>query len=159
MKPRVLLSLSILLLAGIAACKKNNNSNVPVIAFISFTPDSVHAGSLTDTAKLAFGFKDGDGDLGNDATSGKYDVFLRDSRDTTIPILSFIFPPIPDDARDPVNGLDGQGVIALRALYLLPRQDTLHKLHGDTLTYQMWITDRAGNVSDTITTSRLIIRP
>ncbi len=151
--------LSLSALAGITACKKNNNSNTPVIQFLYFAPDSIHAGSITDTAKLGFGFKDGDGDLGNDPATGKYDVYLRDSRDTTIPISRFFFPAIPDDARDPVNGLDGQGEIALRAIFLLPRQDTLHKLHGDTLTYQMWVIDRAGNVSDTITTTPLIILP
>ncbi len=150
------------LLAGFAACKKNNNTTVPIISFVALEPDSVHAGSVKDTTFLLFGFKDGDGDLGNDPASGKYDVFLRDSRyvgDSTYTDWRFFFPPIPDDARDPVNGMEGRGEIALRALYILPRQDTLHKLHGDTLRYKMWVIDKAGNTSDTIETTPLYILP
>ena len=141
------------------ACKKNTKSNTPAINFVSLTPDSVRAGSNQDTTFLTFGFTDGDGDLGNDPTSGKFDVFLRDSRDTSIPITKLFFPPIPDDARDPINGMEGEGRIALRAVYITPRQDTLHKLHGDTLRYDMWVVDQAGHVSDTITTTPLHILP
>lgn len=150
------------LLAGIAACKKNAQSPIPEIRFIELTPDSVRAGSITDTAFLHFGFKDGDGDLGRDPSRGEYDVFIRDSRfanDTSVPVARYFFPPIPDDARDPVNGLEGFGKIALRAVFIQPRQDTLHRLHGDTLVYHMWVMDRAGNYSDTIETTPLYIRP
>jgi hypothetical protein len=145
------------LLVGFAACKKNKNSPIPKISFLSLEPDSVHGGSIEDTAFLFFGFSDGDGDLGTDPTGGNYDVYLKDSRDEMV--TRYLFPPIPDDARDPINGLEGQGAIALRAIYIIPRQDTLHKRHGDTLTYKMWILDQAGNASDTITTTPLYIRP
>lgn len=159
---RPLLVSALFLVTGIVACKKNTNSVIPEISFISLAPDSIHGGSFKDTAFLAFGFRDGDGDLGNDPALGMYDVFLRDSRytqDTSYINSRFFFPTIPDDARDPVNGLEGKGIIALRAVYITPRQDTLHKLHGDTLTYQMWVVDRAGHVSDTIKTSPLYILP
>lgn len=144
------------------ACKKNNNSKIPSISFIALTPDTIRGGSLEDTTFLSFGFKDGDGDLGRDPAKNEYDVYLRDSRyanDTNFNNPRFFFPNIPDDARDPINGLEGQGVIAIRAYNILPRQDTLHKLHGDTLTYKMWVIDQAGNRSDTITTTPLYIRP
>jgi hypothetical protein len=145
-----------LLLIGFAACKKNKNSVIPRISFISLEPDSVHSGNLEEKTSLFFGFSDGDGDLGNDPTSGKYDVYLKDSRDDMI--SRYLFPPIPDEQRDPVNGVEGQGVITLRAIYIVTRQDTLHKRHGDTLTYKMWVVDQADHVSDTITTRPLYIR-
>lgn len=146
-------------LSGIWACKKNSSSTTPSISFISFRRDTVQGGSYKDTAFLNFGFKDGDGDLGNDPTTGQYDVFLKDTRDTAPPILRFFFPPIPDEARDPNNGLEGMGTIALRAIYITPRQDTLHKLHSDTVIYKMWVVDKAQHVSDTIVTTPLIIVP
>lgn len=152
------LLLSLLCLAGLWACKTNSNSPIPEISFIALAPDSIHGGSYKDTTFLAFGFKDGDGDLGNDPTM-QYDVFLQDNRDTTFPIQRYLFPPIPDDARDPINGLEGRGVVALRAIYITPRQDTLHKLHGDTVRYKMWVIDRAGHISDTIQTTPLYILP
>src|ERR1043165_3872917 len=156
MKLRLIL-LSLICLTGVWACRKNNKSPLPSINFISFAPDSVHGGSYKDTAFLSFGFRDGDGDLGNDPATGQYDVFLKDNRDATFPIMRYFFPPIPDDARDPIDGLEGKGVIAIRAIYIVPRQDTLHKLHSDTVKYKMWIVDRAGNISDTIETTPLII--
>jgi hypothetical protein len=154
------------LTTGFVACKKNTKSPIPEISFIALAPDTIHNGSYKDTAFLSFGFKDGDGDLGRDPLKGEYDVFLRDSRyvhDTSFVNPRFFFPTIPDDARDPINGLEGRGVIALRAFgasySITPRQDTLHKLHGDTLTYQVWVVDQAGHISDTITTSPLYILP
>ena len=149
--------LFIALFCGAIACKKKNaNSPIPVISFVSLQPDSVRAGSSQDTAFLRFNFSDADGDLGNDPTAGNYDVFLRDSRDSAI--SRYLFPPIPDDARDPVEGLNGQGVIALLASKIIPRQDTLHKKHGDTLTYEMWVKDQAQHTSDTITTTPLRVK-
>jgi hypothetical protein len=153
------LLLSLICLAGMPACKKKSDSGTPSISFIALSPDSVRSGSNKDTTFLVFGFKDGDGDLGNDPSKGRYDVFLKDSRDTIFPIIRLFFPPIPDDARDPLNGLEGRGVIALRALNITTRQDTLHKLHGDTLTYKMWVIDQADHTSDTITTTPLYILP
>jgi hypothetical protein len=153
------LLLSCLCLTGMWACKGNSKSPIPEISFIALAPDTVHGGSYKDTTFLAFGFKDGDGDLGNDQTTGQYDVFLKDNRDDIFPIQRYFFPPIPDDARDPAEGLEGRGVIALRAIYITPRQDTLHKLHSDTVRYKMWVVDRAGHVSDTIETTPLYIIP
>jgi hypothetical protein len=160
MNIRLLLFL-LLCFLGIWACKRNTNSAVPAINFVSFEPDSVHSGSFEDTVKLSFGFTDGDGDLGNDPATGNYDVFLKDTRDTgtPFPVLRFFFPPIPEGARDPVKGLEGKGIIAIQGIFITTRQDTLHMLHGDTLRYRMWVKDRAGNTSDTITTSQLIVLP
>jgi hypothetical protein len=155
------LLLSMLCLTGIIACKKPSENTRPSISFIALTPDTIQGGSNKDTTFLYFGIKDADGDLGNDPATGKYDIFLRDSRykhDTSFPIGRYFLPYIPEDARDPINGVDGQGVIALRAVYITPRPDTLHKLHGDTLNYQVWVKDLAGNTSDTIETTPLYIR-
>ncbi|MBS1616796.1 MAG: hypothetical protein JST06_11840 [Bacteroidetes bacterium] len=146
---------------GVWACKTNTNPVTPSISFISLYPDSVHSGSFKDTAYLSFGFTDGDGDLGNDPTSGNYDVFLKDTRDTgtNFSILRYFFPPIPDGARDPIKGLEGKGTIAIQGIYINTRQDTLHRLHGDTVSWRMWVKDRAGHTSDTIQTTSLIILP
>jgi hypothetical protein len=158
------LLLLLVCLSGIWACKKNSSTSTPSISFINFTRDTVHGGSYKDTAFLNFGFKDGDGDLGNDPTTGQYDVFLHDSRNTSFgnpyPVLRFFFPPIPGEALDPYTGaIEGRGTVALRAIYITPRQDTLHKLHSDTVVYKMWVVDKAQHVSDTITTTPLIIIP
>ena len=149
------------LIIGVFACKKASNSPIPYIEFIKLSPDTAKGGSPKDTLFLTFNFSDGDGDLGNDPAQGNYDVFLRDSRDSLIDVLHFPFPEIPADAIDPVDGINGSGSIALipSAINLIPRQDTLHKFHGDTLTYQMWIKDKAQNMSNVVTTTPIYLRP
>jgi hypothetical protein len=150
----------IAILGGVVGCKKNTKSPIPVLTFIALSPDSIKGGSSKDTSYLSFAFADGDGDLGNDPTTGKYDVFLHDVRDSTNDItFRYIFPDIPDDARDPYEGLKGEGVIKLQAALILPRQDTLHKKHGDTALYEMWIVDQAQNKSNVVATTPLYIRP
>jgi hypothetical protein len=147
------------LIAGVYSCKKSSNSPIPYIELVSFSPDTIKNGSPVDTAFLTFNFSDGDGDLGNDVTKGDYDVFLRDMRDSAYPIIRYPFPDIPDDARDPIDGINGTGAIAMYGVNLTVRQDTLHKFSGDTIVYQMWIVDRAKNQSNIITTTPLYIRP
>jgi hypothetical protein len=148
------------ILVGIAACKKNTKSPIPVLTFLQLSPDSVKGGASQDTAYLAFAFADGDGDLGNDPTTGQYDVFLHDSRDSANDVtFRYIFPDIPADARDPIEGIHGEGVVELQAALLLPRQDTLHKKYGDTAIFEMWIQDQAHNKSNVVKTTPLYIRP
>ncbi len=153
--------LPLLLIAVVAgsiySCRKGDHSPIPYIELIALSPDTVKGGSPLDTVFITFNFSDGDGDLGNDP--GVYDVFLRDSRDSAIDVLRFPFPEIPDEARDPIDGIKGNGVIALAAPYIQLRIDTVHTFHGDTLTYDMWITDRASNQSNIIKTPPIFIRP
>jgi len=141
----------------VVSCRKGDNSPIPYIELIALSPDTVKGGSLTDTVDITFNFSDGDGDLGNDV--GVYDFFLRDSRDSAIDILRFPFPDIPEEARDPIDGIRGTGAIRLPGHFIQLRQDTLHTFHGDTLTYEMWITDRASNMSNIVKTPPIYIRP
>ena len=146
------------LIVYVSACRKSNNSPIPYIELISLSPDTIKGGSPRDTIYLTFNFSDGDGDLGNDVTNGDYDVFLKDSRDPSFD-RRYPFPPIPDDARDLVDGLKGKGAIALYGTTLIPRQDTIHKFRGDTVRYEMWIVDQAKNKSNVIAIPPIFIRP
>ena len=159
MKLWLLTAASLLLLCcAIPACKKaGGTSPIPHIEFLGLQRDTVAPGSIKDTVYLAFHFTDGDGDLGNPPQSGKYDVFLKDSRDSAFAIQQYFFPDIPDDAIDPIDGLKGDGIIAIRGVTIPLRADTLHVRHGDTLTYRMWVKDRADHSSDTITTTPIYI--
>lgn len=146
-------------------CKKKTIlSPIPHIEAVSFRTDSmkdslylVHAGFFEDTLRLVFTFTDGDADLGNDPAGNNYDVFLKDSRyaDSTLPLF---FPEIRDEIRSPDYGMSGTCIILLPAAYLfLP--DSLHRITGDTLSFDVSIKDQAGNESNHYTTPRLLIRP
>lgn len=140
------------------SCKKKNARfpPVPAINFLRMTPDSIKSMSSEDTVRISFHFTDGDADLGNDPNSGKKDIFVIDTRfpDDT---FGYYFPPIPDQFKDPEKGLEGDCDFYIPAA-LLPglRDTTIHKLR-DTTAFNIFIKDVAGNASNLITTSRLLI--
>ena len=131
------------------SCKKNANvSKIPSITFRSMEPQTVKAGSDT-TVLIKFNFEDGDGDIG----FGTPNLFFRDSRDT---IWSpFLIPNIPD-RFNPESGLKGIIQVEYEAAFLLLRNDSLH-LNNDTLHWDIYMKDKAGNVSNIITTPELYL--
>lgn len=151
-------ALLFVVLAFLFACKKKATGDpVPEIKFIGMTPQSLRGGSSEDTLLLSFRFTDADGDIGNPYTGGNYDIYLTDSRDSLE--TGYYFPEIPDEYRDPYNGMKGTTTLVLPGTYILPRQDSLHLELGDTLQYEVYIKDRAGNESNHFTTPLIYLVP
>ena len=146
-----------ILFAGTFSCKKPNNSPIPFLSFTGFVPDTIIAGLNESKAHLLFHFSDGDGDLGNRGPN-KYDVFLRDLRDSAYPVMQYTFPPIPDGAIDPIKGVSGDGAIEIIGSTISLRADTIHLVQGDTAIFEMWIMDRANHMSNVVTTKPLYIK-
>ena len=156
-------SLIILLAAVItlAACDKNKVSKIPHISLTTFGPDSVYlsAGAHDSIAYMEFSFVDGDGDIGVDST--KSAIFIKDNRYDSIGYVKHPFPSTIDGSiEDPKKGLTGTvqyWFVLDQALTIRP--DSVHQALGDTTTFNVYITDRAGNKSDTFATPSIIIRP
>ena len=144
--------------AALAGCKDESPlSTTPSIAFVSLDPRTVQAASSEDTVFLTFRFADGDADLGvGGNTPGQYDVFLVDSRDSTL--NQYLFPDIDDELRDPAKGMTGTATIIIQAALLRPR-DSLHQVLGDTLQYEVYVKDRAGHESNRFTTPEIFLTP
>ena len=138
----------------LASCSKNNLSKIPQIGNLTLQPDSVKAGSSQDTVYLTFHFTDGDADLGNDPNSTNYDIYLKDSRDSSI--SGYFFHYIPSQAADPSTGIQGYCTIKILAAFLLPRAN--HP-KGDTLHYEVYIKDKAQHESNHLNTPNIYIRP
>lgn len=137
-----------------ASCEKSNNvSKIPHISLIAFVPDSMHVN--VDTCIIEFGLVDGDGDLGNDSNSA---IYLKDSRFEAQGFIKNQFPVIDPNIEDPKKGLEGTCIFTPMEPPT-PRLDSIHMATGDTLTYELYIKDRAGNESNHIITHPLIIRP
>ena len=136
------------------SCEKNMVSKIPHISLTALVPDSMRVGY--DTAYIVFKFTDGDADLGNDTSSS---VYIKDLRFDTAGFRRYNFPVIDATIEDPKKGLSGTGYVLLPDSLTKPRPDTLHLLHGDTIAYEMYITDRARNQSNHIFTPSIIIRP
>ncbi len=134
-----------------SACNKNTVSNIPSILLVSFGPGIMQAN--VDVDSIIFNIADGDADLGNNASS---QIYWKDSRYDT----GFTATPFP--AIDQSIEIAKKGLTAVCTFYPVPqptpRPDSLHQLLGDTLTYEFYIKDRAGNSSNHIITSKLIVR-
>lgn len=148
--------LLIFVVLGVASCaKKNKLSNIPNITFESLNQDSVRSGNNEDSISIYFKFQDGDADIGNDPKTGKFDVFLTDSRDTSMH-LNFFLPSIPSDFKDPSTGIVGYAKISINAALLI--YDTTN-VNNNTLHYDVYMKDIAGHESNHFLTPDIHILP
>lgn len=159
MKLRYIAVLAVLIfLGGFWACKKNKLSNIPHIDLRSMYPDSIQAGSGTDTLYILFGMQDGDADLGNDQTTVNYDIWIKDKRFDT-GYSGYFFPQIDTRAENPSTGVVGTCLFKQVAAFITPRPDSIHMHYGDTTSFELYIVDRAGHQSNHITTGNVFIKP
>jgi hypothetical protein len=149
-----------LLILTALSCKKNSDSSkVPSITFGSMAPDSVGMTTMKyeDTVvMLTFKIIDGDGDLGNDANSGKNDIFLIDSRNPSSAPLSYPFPSKTKNAIDPAYGMNGECLVKIPSTSISMRPDHPDE---DTVRYEVYIKDRADHESNHFTTPLIHIFP
>ncbi len=155
---RINAALFALLIAGFTSCKKKTTGPVePGISFSKMAPTTVRSGNSEDTVFIQFNVSDADGDLGNDPSSNNYDIYVKDSRDTTV--NGFFFPNIPKEVTETGKGV--RGVCTLRiyaSLFLIKRTDLQHE-NGDTLHYEIYIKDKAQHTSNIIQTPNIYILP
>lgn len=148
----LLLSLGSLIVLG--ACKKESNryGDAPRITFESLSADSIQIPGQ-EALVLKFTFVDGNGDLVVKQTSGKRDIYLKDSRDTSFD-LSFYLPAETIKYATEKTGVSGTCTIELPAAILKLRPD--HPTR-DTLTYEYYLIDKAGNESNRLKTSPIYL--
>ncbi len=146
----LLLSCLILL----ATCQKNTASKIPSITFKLVTPDSLVV-RRNDTCFIYFSFTDGDADIGNSSIS---QIYWKDLRFDSAGFVSSDFPPILDIVEDPKKGLEGT-IMLIPDPGPIPRPDSMHFHFADTVAYEIYITDRAGNMSNHIRTNPIRLLP
>jgi len=142
--------------ALISACSTGSGvSNIPHIVLTAMSADSIVAGA--DTLYIQFSIIDGDGDIGATTTDTSSAIYFEDSRFDT-GYFENQFPIVDPSVEISSKGLQGTCTFAPFPPPI-PRSDTNHAKHGDTLYYRIFITDRAKHHSDTITTPQVIVRP
>jgi hypothetical protein len=142
------LILSLSLLVMFSCNKETKYSNIPKIKFLSSSHTSVQAGKDTNII-IRFEFEDGDGNIG----FGTKNLILSDSRfNDTIP---YEIPKI-EERYNPSDGLKGIIQVSYSAAFLFLRNDSTH-LESDTLYWNIYMKDQAGNQSNIIRTTDLVL--
>jgi hypothetical protein len=135
-------------------------ANVPKIDFIGMTKDTLHQGIFQEDSLLViFSFEDGDGDLGREGDAVTNNVFFTDTRTGQVDNV-FGIPFIPQQGSS--NGIEGEIRIVLFSTCCLYSngQDPCtasQQFPFDEVSYEIYITDRAGNKSNTITTNPITL--
>lgn len=141
----------ITLLIGITAfycCKKAPNyPPTPALTWLNATPNPVKIG--TDRLVLKFAFTDGDGDLGEADTS----IYVTDIRPNSLNkpfTYTFNLPNIPSKGSyKQITGNISINMFSNNSCR--PGHDT-----RDTVSYSIYVKDKAGNKSNIITTPPII---
>jgi len=124
----------------------------PVIEFNSLNKTLVQAG-VDEDLFLVINYTDGDGDLG--AMNDSLDIYLNDLRviDANVPI-TFKLPFVPVQGTG--NGISGEITLKLPATgCIFPDNSPMGPI--DTLVYEVYIIDRAGNESNRVLTDEIIV--
>ncbi len=141
-------------LAFLAGCQDEDEySDVPEIKFVSL--EKFDYTTPFDSLSLTFSFTDGDGDLGvasNDTATRDVIATMYEMKDGVFvpwddgnPFLKYALPYM--EPRGSNASLKGDISISMSFNLLQP---------NDTIKYDVYILDRAGNKSNTITTSTVI---
>ena len=156
---KILLYLS--LLVAFATCIRPPNYPIePQISFLGMTKTVMRQGfGSEDSVYITLSFTDGDGDIGG--TSGSKDslnVFITDKRNNKPVEQTYRIPFVPEAGAK--NGISGEikflmyttCCLSLEPCRLTPSRPT------DTLVYEIYIKDRAGHKSNSVSTNPILLQ-
>ncbi len=127
------------------SCKKAEDiSPIPEIEFVSVTPQNIQ--EYADSLVFTISYRDGDGDLGENTTTAE-NFFLADSRNNVI--YKFRIPQLsPDNSAIAISG---------NLNVTLANTAIIDGSASQTFSYSIYVKDRAGNQSNTVTTSSVTV--
>jgi len=152
--------ISIVLVYYISCVQSPGFNDVPEIEFIGFSQSSMIQNSLnTDSLFLRFSFTDGDGDIGSEDESREQNIIIIDNR-TGDRYEAFKAPKIPEQGAS--KGVSGEVTVRLFTTCCLfpdniPPCEAPPQYKTDTLTLDIYIIDRAGNQSNTVTSTPITL--
>lgn len=130
----------------LVSCRKQKPpfSEVPEIEFVNVSPQAAIA--FQDSITITFKYKDGDGDLGENNANSE-NLFLTDNRVNLI-YKYRIKQLAPEGSKIPIQG----------SLSVVLNNTTLTDSSAEQLaTFSIYVTDRSGNKSNSITSSPIRI--
>ena len=130
-----------------SACTPNFSSSIPEIQLQELGPE--HIVALEDSIYMRISFFDSDGDLGENLTS-ENNLFVVDER-LELAHEFRISNMVPGGAEVPIQG---ELEWTIPSVFL-----TNSNGESEFVTYRIYVVDRAGNKSNTITTAPITILP
>jgi hypothetical protein len=138
--------ITLLIICTQSACKKDDElmSAVPEIEFVSVTPTSLkeYSAPLSFTIK----YRDGDGNLGENNADVK-NLFLTDNR-INVSYTYRIQQLAPDNTTIPIQGTLNIDLASV---------NIINSAASQTVTYSIYVVDRAGNKSNVVTSDVVTI--
>ena len=135
-------------------------AEVPKIEFVSLSKDTIRQGLFQqDSVYVTFAFEDGDGDIGREDDAEENNVFFIDTRSGQLD-NSFGVPYIPPQGSS--NGVEGTVEILLFSTCCIysngqdPCTPSTIQPY-DSVSYEIYMVDRAGNESNRITTPAITL--
>lgn len=136
-----------------------NYSDIPEISFVRFDKDTISQGIGDDFVQLELFFTDGDGDIGFAQQELKTNLQLIDRRTGNV-YDNFKIPEIPPEGTG--NGIEG--TMYLRVFNTCCLYDIAvsgcempNYIPSNELSFDVQLTDRAGNQSNIVTTGTIIL--
>ncbi len=129
------------------SCKKDDKveiSTTPAIEFVSISPGT--AAEYQDKITVVISYKDGDGDLGENEPDVK-NLFLTDTRNN-VTYQYRVSQLAPTGAAIAI-----QGTLAIE----LKNTAITNGSTSQAVSYLLYVKDRAGHVSNTVTTSAITV--
>jgi hypothetical protein len=131
----------------VSSCKKDKTvevSTTPAIEFASITPTTAVA--YQDKITIVISYKDGDGDLGENTPDAK-NLYLTDTRNNVT--YQYRISQLAPSGKT----VSIQGTLSVE----LKNTAITDNSSSQTVAYRLYVTDRAGHASNTITTSAITI--
>ena len=158
MKLSLFLALFVIVVSVTTCTSPPDYPIIPHLDFVSLSKTSMRSSVIgQDTVYVTLAFTDGDGDLGNTANDTSSYISTV-NRLYNQPADTFHLPFIPEQGTK--NGISGQ--VRLRFFTtccksLVPCDPLSTKLF-DTLSYDISVKDRAGHVSNVVTTPPILLQ-
>lgn len=133
------------LMGMLSACTKTTDiSEVPEISFESVVPNVAVA--YQDSLYFTISYRDGNGDLGENNTDNN-NLFIEDSRNQVV--YGFRIPQLaPNDANIAIQG---------NLNVTLPNTAVINGGTSESVSYAIWVVDRAGNQSNRVNSSTVTV--
>ncbi|MBL7774282.1 MAG: hypothetical protein JNM95_15595 [Chitinophagaceae bacterium] len=139
---------STVLLISVSCNKITKYGTIPKITFNDMGFNTIKQGSDT-TLRVTIDFEDGDGDIGFQSEN----LFFVDPRDSDT--VRYLIPTIPE-RFEPKRGLKGTLQVDVLCATLVIK-DTANHPENDTLIWNIYLKDQAGNQSNIIKSEALIL--